>query len=68
MYNEVCNKKDSAMIVGPAFDVKPGDIKCKNKKCNSMKCYTQTAQTRSRDEGFTAFVVCTVCTKMFVMH
>lgn len=37
------------------------DYKCRNKLCGSMECYYYLSQTRSGDEGMTAFVVCSKC-------
>lgn len=37
------------------------DLPCKNPRCRSDKCYFDLAQTRSADEGMTAFVICTKC-------
>jgi len=37
------------------------DLKCRNTLCRSDKCVFYLQQTRSGDEGMTAFVICTKC-------
>lgn len=45
--------------------VEKSDLICKNSLCRSDKCVFYLEQTRSADEGMTAFVVCTVCSKRY---
>jgi len=43
------------------IEIVDGEFQCKNKKCKSKKCMFFQAQTRSLDEGFTVYIVCTIC-------
>lgn len=41
------------------------DLQCRNRLCRSNKCVFFLQQTRSADEGMTAFVLCTKCSTRY---
>jgi DNA-directed RNA polymerase subunit M/transcription elongation factor TFIIS len=41
------------------------DLQCRNRLCRSYKCVFFLQQTRSADEGMTAFVLCTKCSTRY---
>jgi len=46
-------------------EIGEGVFQCRNKSCRSMLTKHNLRQTRSGDEGMTAFVICTVCKTRF---
>ena len=48
--------------------VKEGELPCRNPRCKSKKTVYFEKQTRSADEGFSAFVACSVCGESYKFY
>ena len=59
VYSDNEKRDTETQVKGPC--IREGEFQCASKTCRSFKCYHYQKQTRRGDEGFTTYVVCSVC-------